>query len=191
MKFLLIAGIAMLLSACTANMQALGGKTQRGFIDRSSYKFGEVLLWDSQAKRLQPLAVLRELNVDTDDQGTTDRVNFSTEVKFGGNIDLTAAQIDALQGEVTSRTTATITNFVTQQFFQVRNVFEDNWDAEPDKWRRLTEISVNGWPADGSPIYVVVIDDQTLAKKWRSKSKDRAQLEHHLSLRSEVHLALT
>lgn len=178
MKIFIIVSVALLLSACSANMQALGGKTQRGFVDRSSYKLGEVLLWDQGSKRLQPLSLLRELIVDKDEQGTTDDVSFSSEIKFGGNINLTAAQIDALEIEVTSRTTAKITDFVTQQFFEVTTVFEENWDADGDKWTRLTELQ-----PDGTPVYVVIVDDQTLATKLEIEVSKKLRLADYLNPR--------
>lgn len=178
MKFILLAALALGLSACTANMKASKSVTSRGFIDTTGYTLGEVLLWDVDAKRLQPMFILDGFQgrLSPEVEAASDSVNFATSIKFAGNLDLTAVQVKALEAEVTSRTTAELTDYITRKFLTVVGLVESDWDARPDVWNSETGITGEGWPEDGSPIHVVVINDQTLAKRLEVKIEGQAAL---------------
>ncbi len=152
------------LTACTAQMEVKNGLTERGFAAVRSFEMGQVLLWQPSEKLLSPVATIE---TSTRDFGQVDslRVKFEAGVTFTGGLNLSDEQIGSLESEVSSRTSTVLTHASTRAIENVTTAVINDWNARTQIWLDELGISDRGWPADGAPIYVALIYQQTLADK--------------------------
>ena len=161
------------VTACTAQMEVKNALTERGFAAVRSFEIGQVLHWIPTENQLLPVATIEDV---TRSFGQVDslRVKFETGVEFSGGVNLSDEQIASLESEVSSRTSTVITNATTRAIENVTTTVINDWNARPEVWLNELGISDRGWPADGSPIYVALIYQQTLADKLVVEVDNRA-----------------
>lgn len=162
-KLFFAVSLGLILSACTtARVEVKQALTERGFAALRSYEIGRVLHWIPSEEQLHPVATI---DIPTRNFGQADklRVHFQSGVNFSGGVDLSSDQEASLESEVASQTTTLLTNPSTRGIENVTTAVINDWNARPEIWLNELGISDRGWPVDGSPIYVAVVSEQTLA----------------------------
>lgn len=149
--------LVLLLAACdSAQVIMSRAYTEKGLLNVNNVRLGYVWIWDRSSDQIQRVDIIspQPSNKFSDQTGFDTSVSFETGAKFNGNVTLTAAEVSALEAEVSRRSVLKTENLRTEAFRSPVQGLIDALNGDPDKFIASLQL-MDVISSNGEKLYVV------------------------------------